>query len=62
MPARLEDEQSAHMVSMLEGEALALEDRAALERRGSRRHDSERLAACVVVDCLEPHYSSENDG
>ena len=51
--AGLEDEQAAVGVEVLVGEAAALEDRRAIERRDAGRHDPERLAARVVVDRLD---------
>ena len=53
VPARLEDEQAAVGVEVLERETAPLEDRRAVERRDAARHDPERLAAGVVVDRLD---------
>ena len=53
VPARLVDEQLAHVVEPLEREAALVEDRGALERRHTAGDDAKRLAGGVVVGRLD---------
>ena len=55
MATRLEDDQPAHRVEVLEREAAPLEDRGALERRHTAGEDAKRLPTRVVVGRLDPH-------
>ena len=53
VPARLVDEQLAHVVEPLERKAALVEDRGALERRHTAGDDAKRLAGGVVVGRLD---------
>jgi hypothetical protein len=50
MPARLVDQESAHVVEPFRREAALLENRRALEGRHTAGDYAERLAGCVIVD------------
>ena len=54
VPARLVDEQPAHVVEPLERVAALVEDRRAARRFDAARDDPEGLAGRVVVDRADP--------